>query len=278
MSDSVTFTRLARRYQQRKEAFPDAPERLYETVARRLVDDIRTGVYRIGDRLPGERDLATKLAVGRPAVREALLALEVFGVIEVRQGSGTYVSSVPEAPGDPDFAISALELMEARILFEGEAAALAATRISAEDLAGLEKFVKMIAEGSFHGSQTKGEGKGPDEAFHRLIAQASGNKVVHATIGNLWDLRSIAPDCALLIENARTDDVQPVVDEHLAIIRALRAGDAAAARDAMHAHLATVVEHLHRALEEQKIAEVRASMAASRQHYARPARPEQKPG
>jgi GntR family transcriptional repressor for pyruvate dehydrogenase complex len=270
LTDKGTFTRLARRYQQRKGARPEAPERLYETVARRLVDDIRAGTYQLGDRLPGERDLSTSMSVGRAAVREALLALEVFGVIEVRLGSGAYVIWVPDGPGDPGYTISALELMEARVLIEGEAAALAATRISEEELAGLDRFIAMIAEGSYHGSECEGEG--PDEAFHRLIGRATRNKALHSAIDNLWDLRSTAPECALLLVNARTNHVEPVVEEHRAIVAALRAGDAVAAREAMHAHLAQVMDYLHDALEEQRIAELRAEMDASRRHFAPPAR------
>ena len=270
MVDSVTITRLARRYVQRKEARPDAPERLYETVARRLVDDIRAGIYKIGERLPGERDLSARLEVGRAAVREALLALEVFGVIEVRLGSGAYVISVPDGPDDPGYTISALELLEARLLIEGEAAALAATRISAEELAGLERFVEMIEQGSYHGDASSGEA--PDEAFHRLIGHATRNKVLQLAVGNLWDLRSTAPDCALLLETVRTTDPAPVVAEHRAILAALRAGDPVAARAAMQAHLHEVIEQLHNALEARRLAEVRAEMAASRQRYAPPLR------
>ncbi|WP_333999577.1 FadR/GntR family transcriptional regulator [Sphingomonas aurantiaca] len=75
----------------------DAPanDRLYQRIARRLVEELTGGTYAIGDRLPAERELATEYGASRPAVREALIALEVQGFIEVRVGSGAYVSRLP---------------------------------------------------------------------------------------------------------------------------------------------------------------------------------------
>lgn len=264
MAETATFTQMARRYQRQRANRAAAPARLFETVARQLVHDMRSGVYAIGDRLPAERELAAEHHVNRAAVREALLALEVFGLIEVRIGSGAYVIELPDDVENPAFTVSAFELMEARVMIEGEAAALAALHITPEEIAALEKFVAMIAEANRQGSK----GEGPDEGFHRLIAKATRNKALELAVCNLWDLRSTSPACALLHEKARTANVQPVVEEHRAILDALRAGDAGAARQAMRAHLGQVIEHLLFAIEEQAIKQAREQVKATRQRYS----------
>lgn len=263
MSEPGNFTKMALSYRRRRASNPAAPERLYETVARRLVQAMREGIYAVGDRLPAERELATEHGVSRPAVREALLALEVFGLIEVRIGSGAYVIALPDDVDDPGFTVSAFELMEARVLIEGEAAALAAMHITPDELDALDLFVAQIADANQQG----GAGEGPDEAFHRLIAKATRNKAMELAVGNLWDLRTTSPACALLHEKARTANIQPVVDEHSAIMLALRAGDASAARAAMRAHLSAVIEHLLFAIEEQAIEQARADVETTRRRY-----------
>lgn len=263
MSEPGNLSKMMQIYRRRKAARPAAPERLYETIARKLVQEMREGKYAIGDRLPAERELAAEHGISRPAVREALLALEVFGLIEVRIGSGAYVISLPDNVGDPAFAVSAFELMEARVLIEGEAAALAAQHISAAELDALDNFVAQIGAANQQG----GAGEGPDEAFHRLIAKASRNKAMELAVGNLWDLRSTSPDCALLHEKARTANVAPVVDEHSAILQALRAHDPDGARRAMRAHLSQVIEHLLFAIEQDAVEQARASVANTRRRY-----------
>src|SRR5512134_3291273 len=109
------------------------PQRLYRRIAEQIVQLIRRGEYRPGDRLPPERDLALQLEVSRPSVREALIALEVEGYVEVRVGSGVYVTQrrpgsgrVGAGPGDA----GPFELIAARRLLESECAALAARRAS----------------------------------------------------------------------------------------------------------------------------------------------------
>ncbi len=259
MSEPANFRDLSLRYQRRKSTRPGTSVRLYETVAHRLIESMRAGKYAVGDRLPAERELAAEFGVSRPAVREALLALEVFGVIEVRIGSGAYVIEMPLDFSQADFAVTAFELMEARMLIEGEAAALAATHITPDELDALDRFIELIAAANRQGNI----GEGPDEAFHRLIAKATRNKAVELAVANLWDLRKSSPECALLHEKARTANVQPVVDEHRAILDALRQRDPAAARAAMQAHLAAVIDHLLFGIEASAIEQVRSGAAGS---------------
>jgi GntR family transcriptional repressor for pyruvate dehydrogenase complex len=108
-----------------------APEtrKLYQQVASTIMGSILSGKYKPGERLPSERDLAVAFKVSRPTIREAMIALEIRGLAETRHGSGIYVSDQPTASSNPvDLDIGAFELTEARRLFEGEAAALAATQ------------------------------------------------------------------------------------------------------------------------------------------------------
>ena len=122
--------------------------RLYQELARRLMQDLSAGRYAVGDRMPAERDLATHYEVSRPTVREAFIALEVQGLVEVRIGSGAYVKRLPGKQEVPGLNISDFELTEARMLFEGEAAALAATQITDEEIGELAQLVAAIAQES----------------------------------------------------------------------------------------------------------------------------------
>ncbi|MEN9932188.1 MAG: hypothetical protein RIS17_761, partial [Pseudomonadota bacterium] len=121
--------------------------RLYQELARKLMSELASGGFAVGDRLPAERELAAQYAVSRPTVREAIIALEVQGLVEVRIGSGAYVTRLPGMEEVPGFNITGFELTEARLLFEAEAAALAATQISDEELDDLGNLVRdMVVE------------------------------------------------------------------------------------------------------------------------------------
>jgi GntR family transcriptional repressor for pyruvate dehydrogenase complex len=198
-------------------------------------------------------------------VREAIIALEVQGMVEVKIGSGTYVRRLPGKEDLPGFNISAFELTEARLLFEGESAALAATQVSEEEIAEIERLVREIARENNdpHGTEKA------DRAFHLAIARATRNGAIHEAIERLWDLRSTSPEAALLHEKARIANIKPVVDEHTAILDALRAHDPAAARAAMRNHLSQVIDSLLFATEERQIAEARNAAQARRDRYAR---------
>src|SRR3954449_12493617 len=117
--------------------------RLYRQIADQLTMLITSGEFRKGERLPSERDLAVQLGVSRPSVREALIALEVEGKVDVRVGSGIYVARRrPAAAIDPDRqGQGPFELLRARWLIEGEIAAEAARTATARDLARVSAAV-----------------------------------------------------------------------------------------------------------------------------------------
>ena len=241
-------------------------DRLYQELARRLIEELAQNRYPVGTRLPAERELAQQYNVSRPTVREAVIALEVQGLVEVRIGSGAYVLRLPGEGDIPGFNITAFELTEARLLFEGEAAALAAAQISEEELVEIAALVRQIAEENLDPAGTDKA----DRAFHLAIARATRNTAVLETVERLWDLRATSPEAALLHEKARTANVKPVVAEHTAVLEALKARDPAAARAAMRAHLAAVIDGLLFATEERAIAEARRVVAERRRRYAQP--------
>lgn len=238
-------------------------DRLYQRLARRLLEHLTAGTYAIGDRLPPERELAIEYGASRPAVREALIALEVQGFIEVRVGSGAYVCRLPGQGEEPGFAITAFELTEARILFEGEAAALAACQITDSELDMLEGLVEAMTTENLRADVTEIA----DRDFHTAIANATRNAGVVRAIEDLWHLRSTSPECALLHAKARDAKVRPVVAEHAAIVDALRSRDAVVARAAMRAHLTSVMDHLLFRTEELAMEQARQALAHTRQRY-----------
>lgn len=245
---------------------PDSSrDRLYQDLAKSLLEALAQGRYPVGSRLPAERELSQAYGVSRPTVREAIIALEVQGLVEVRIGSGAYVLRLPGKSDIPGFGISAIELTEARLLFEGEAAALAATQITDEEVAELDRLVKQIARENMEPAGTVDA----DRAFHLTIAQATRNGAVYDAIENLWNLRSTSPEAALLHAKARTANIKPVVDEHAAILGALRERDPVAARAAMRTHLSAVLDSLLFATEEKAIEEARRSVQAKRDRYNR---------
>ncbi len=240
-------------------------DRLYQDLARSLLEELASGRYVVGTRLPAERELATKYGVSRPTVREAIIALEVQGLVEVRVGSGAYVRRLPDDESKPGFNISAFELTEARLMFEGEAAALAATQITDDEIATIEQLVRDIAR---ENNDPRGT-ESADRAFHVAIARATRNNAITDAVERLWELRATSPEAALLHEKARTANIKPVVDEHSAILDALRARDPSGARAAMRSHLTQVIDSLLFATEERQIAEARKAAQARRERYAR---------
>ena len=147
--------------------------RLYHSVAERLKKQIADGLYPAGSRLPGERDLAEQFKVSRVTIREAEIALQATGHISIRTGSGAYVLGPGEKAGGGVSNISAFELTEARLMFESEAAALAARQVSEETLAHLEGLLEIMSN---RDSELEESSLRADREFRLAIAAASGNR------------------------------------------------------------------------------------------------------
>ena len=212
------------------------PQRLYRRIAEQIVQLIRRGEYRPGERLPPERDLARQLKVSRPSVREALIALEVEGYVEVRVGSGVYVTQhrPPARRTDPlSGDAGPFELIAARRLLESECAALAAR------LAGPAQIRRMKAalaamDRDHRRSVMPIEN---DRRFHLEVAEASGNSALALAVRTLWDQRA-GPLFVTLEHHFDTPDLwKAAIAEHAAVMTAIEGHDPAAARAAMRRHM-----------------------------------------
>jgi DNA-binding FadR family transcriptional regulator len=221
------------------------PQRLYRQIAEQLRAHITGGGFPAGTRLPAERDLARELGVSRPSVREALIALEVEGWVEVRTGSGIYVKA-QAAPARANAARSSrdaeaghgtdwgpLELMRARELVEGEVAALAARHARKAQIATMAAALERMREDADAGTIPRAG----DEAFHAAIADACGNEVLRDTVVGYWHARSGPLFSRLGDYFENPPSWNAAMAEHELVLEAIRAHDAAAAREAMHQHL-----------------------------------------
>ncbi|MGB1141118.1 MAG: FadR/GntR family transcriptional regulator, partial [Halioglobus sp.] len=200
------------------------------------------GEFEKGQRLPSERDLAARFEVSRPTIREAMIALEIAGAVEVRPGSGVYVTG--QGAGFKSLLDSQdpgpFEILEARMLLEGEICALAAERINDEQLARLQALLDAMAYGGREGE----DAESADEAFHCLIAEASGNSALCGMVTWLWQLRNESEISTHFHRRVREEGSRPIVSDHGRILAALKKGDAKSARRAMTAHLQRVIDQL----------------------------------
>ena len=211
------------------------PRRLYRQIADRLRTLIANGEFIAGARLPSERDLARQFDVSRPSVREALIALEVAGWIEVRIGSGVYVLDRPTRATHPvDLREwGPLELIRARRVVEGETAALAALHGKRKHFDAMSRAfdtMHLMADSNIAPLDS-------DRAFHLAIVEASGNAVLIDTVQGFWDARNgpLFTRLGGYFETARS--WRSAIAEHEAIHAAVVARDAVAARTAMHRHM-----------------------------------------
>ncbi|HET8728887.1 MAG TPA: FadR/GntR family transcriptional regulator [Alphaproteobacteria bacterium] len=220
-----------------------ASQRLYQQVADQLGALIRNGEYLPGARLPPERDLARQLGVSRPVVREAMVALELAGLVEVRTGSGTYVQERGKARPPGDSGPGPFELLGARRLIEGEIAALAAREAAADALDAVRDAVGRLERGIAAGADSRAD----DRLFHARIAAATGNGVLTAIVEDLWDGMFQPLFEALSHHAGLPEHDRMTLADHRAILDRLEARDPSGARAAMHAHLDHVAAILARA-------------------------------
>lgn len=236
--------------------------RLYEQVARDIALKIKEGRYALGERLPSERHLAQSYSVSRPTVREAMLALEIDGLVEVRMGSGVYVrAQVPSSGQAAETDVGPFELLEARRSIEGEACALAAERMDEAGLAELERLIVAMEVDDVT------QAEAADRQFHETIARATQNSAMLSAVQALWDGRERSLQYRLLTEKAHSAGISPPFDEHHHIFEALKARDPARARAAMRKHITLVIEALLKATEVHEFEQARARVAEQRRRY-----------
>ncbi|MGQ3096037.1 MAG: FadR/GntR family transcriptional regulator [Roseateles sp.] len=208
--------------------------RQYQVVADRIRALIADEGIATGSRLPAERELALQLGVSRPSLREALIALEIDGQVEIRGGSGVYVSATPAGGG----ATSALgespaELMQARVVLESAVITLAAARVSKAGLQRVEEALNAMREEHIRG----GKPVDADRRFHLSIAEMAGNSVLVDMVGTLFDGRHGAIASRMSGGQETLGTWQTAMAEHESIYRALEARNPQAAAAAMCSHL-----------------------------------------
>ncbi|MRT04613.1 FadR/GntR family transcriptional regulator [Ewingella americana] len=238
--------------------------RIYRQIADQLKTLIDNKEFPPGSRLPAERELASQLQVSRASVREALIALEVIGLVDVKVGNGVIVREQPTTVQQPtqepvmaqagrnqwadvddelnielDFTaeLPPFSLLQTRRLIEPETAALAARYASDEELAGIRQAYEQNCRDNRQGSATHPG----DRLFHIRIAQASGNPAYAFIIAHLLGHRYGTMFRGLQLHYTPQDMPHRSEVEHLAILTALEARDTRAAKKAMKEHLDAVI-------------------------------------
>jgi len=219
---------------------PVRRSRLYEQVADRLRAHIDVEGLKPGDRLLSERDLAERLGVSRTSVRQALTALEVTGIVEIRHGGGVFITEPPEtvlpllagALADEHEQLPAV--MEVRQAIEAQTARLAAQRRVEDDIAVLDLALRRMQEAN----RAKEDPADADREFHDRIVAAAGNPLLQM----LWDQLSASVDKTRRASLARPGRPQASLKAHRRIRDAIAAGDPDAAAKAMLDHLAVVAD------------------------------------
>ncbi|GAA1214093.1 FadR/GntR family transcriptional regulator [Pseudonocardia alaniniphila] len=208
---------------------------------------IRSGELQPGDRLPPEKELSDALGLSRSSLREAVKALEVIRVLDVRQGDGTYVTSLT-----PDLLLdamaflvdihqdsSALELFEVRRILEPAAMTLAARRAKPADV---EHLLGLLAQ--VHATTSVDDLVDHDRVFHRYIAELTGNAYL---VGLLETVSSGTLRARVWRGLSEEGSVERTLTEHHAIVDALGKGDAALAAAQTTVHIDGVARWLRRA-------------------------------
>lgn len=222
---------------------PVVRQNLSDEIAQRIAQLIQTQEYEPGSRLPAITDMARQFGVGSPTLREALKKLETVGVVDIRHGSGVYVGRSPDSLMITNPVIEAratkkllVDLIEARIPIESQTAALAALNATDDHLDEMERLLSRAGQ-SFDDSTLLTQ---VNLSFHRQIALASGNVVMHQILDVLSSLFRDEQRLILNIHGRREDDHR----EHVEIYEALRARDAQVAVERMRSHLERVRDTL----------------------------------
>ncbi len=217
-------------------------DRSYQRLAAQMLLLIAQGEFKLGERLPSERALAERFDVSRTSVREAMIALELQGVVEVRGGSGIYVTqtsgSTSAAPAYmPENGPGPFELLRARCLIESEIASVAAETRKDSDL---DRIFTALTD-MHDNMDDKEANEAADQLFHLRIAESTGNTVLLQMVTAMW-AQARGPVWTKIEHHFHTPDLRLASHaDHQRIFKALLARDPIAARAAMRAHLERVI-------------------------------------
>ena len=221
------------------------PRRLYQEIALQIRAHIENGEFPGGSRLPSERELAQQLKVSRPSVREALIALEVEGLVEVRTGAGVFVCRPQRVFPYHASSEGPLEIMRARISIEGETAAMAARQIRAPQIRELENILEAMDPDL----NTEGSYLPADRAFHLYIAETAGNSVLVRIVAELFDARHSPLGLQFEKHFENTGTWRQALAEHKVVVKALASRNPDSARQTMQTHLRNSHNRLTRQIE-----------------------------
>lgn len=222
-------------------------DRSYQRLAAQILALIVQGEFKLGERLPSERALAERFDVSRTSVREAMIALELQSVVEVRGGSGIYVTQTSGSAAAPSFMPETgpgpFELLRARCLIESEIASVAAETRKDGDL---DLIFTALSDMHEH-MDDKDANEAADRLFHLRIAQATGNSVLLQMVTAMW-AQARGPVWTKIEHHFHTPELRLASHaDHQRIFKALLARDPAAARAAMRAHLERVISEFAQA-------------------------------
>lgn len=222
---------------------PIKTRKIYEEIIYQVKKLVTDGVLRPGDKLMSERDMAEQLQVGRSAVREAFRALEALGIIEIRQGGGTFIKEISTESLAEALALTLMtqkytsrELLELRKILEVEAAGLASLRHSKEDMIRMEETLKEMSEAMLAGDM----GQQADWNFHYVVAEAAHNSLLLRFMDSIADTRCRILQAAREELYRKPGMPQLLLKDHHAIFEAISAGRDRDARRVMYKHLARV--------------------------------------
>lgn len=225
---------------------PVRTSRVYSEVVTQILGLVEGGQIGMGDRLPAERVLADRLQVSRSSVREAMTALEVLGVVEIKAGHGIFVgrdrgNQLVEAVSSLTSEQGPLEILEARLLFEPGTAQLAAQRATSSDLGAIRQQVNLMQDQLDRGL----DAWQPDWGFHEAISKAAQNSLVEAMMDVVTKRSQHPLWIRMRIHNfERRTRAFHYLAQHRAIFSAIESRDAKGAYRTMRQHIRTIQRDL----------------------------------
>lgn len=225
---------------------PIKPKRISDQVFEQIRELIYKGDFKSGQQILPERELAQSMSVSRTSVRNAINKLVTMGLLEHRQGQGTFVSSPENRTGNPLAAAMATDeatlddLLEVRLGLECNAAMLAAQRATDTDLKAIEKSLEEMEDDL---ESTDKIGTGPDAAFHMAVTFSTKNPVLIHLMRNFYDFLFVGIKKNLTHMYMDRKALENVIKHHRAIFEAIQRRSSEEAGEAMRAHIHYVQEY-----------------------------------